>query len=117
MEGKEFGLTVSRKLNEIKARPGDVISFSAWFMAADSVAPGQLVISFEEGGQTMEYKSTPSAAYNTHPGHWQKMRVTAEVPETMSAEGQLKCYFWNPDKKKISIDDLSLETRSMHYYR
>jgi len=117
MEGQEYSLTRSRKLSDLKPQGNAVISFSAWFRATGDETKSQLVLSFEDAGQTIQWTSSPVSAWNRSPGAWQKIIITKPIPDGMPRSGEVKCYFWNPDRKKIFVDDLSLTVRDSVYYR
>jgi len=117
LENREFSLTWSKKLRELAGSGNAVISFTAWFNTSEPSSDGSLVMSFEADGRTYLYAATAVKPYNHQPGSWQKIILTKQVPEEMSGNGEVKFYFWNPDKKKIFIDDLSVTVRDTSYYR
>ena len=117
MEGQEYGITRSWKLGDLQLQGNEVFSFSAWFRTTEDATQSQLVLSFEDAGNNIQWSSSPVKAWNRHPGTWQKIIITKFIPDDMPRTGEVKCYFLNPDKKKILVDDLSFTVRDPSYYR
>ena len=117
MENKEYSLTYSRKLSGLNGPSNNVVSFSAWFNTSELSTESKLVMSFEGEGKTWLWAANPARAYNRQPGRWQKIILTKQIPEGIPPTAEVKCYFWNPGKKKVFVDDLSVTVRSPEYYR
>lgn len=117
MEDKEYGVTFSEKITGIDPKMTSIISFSAWFLASDTTSDGQLVISFENDGKPVLWTASPTKAFNRQPGQWQKIIICQHIPDELPPSGEVKCYFWNPGKKKVFVDDLSVTARDRAYYR
>ncbi len=108
----EYGPTYSNRLNKMRPdRDSLDLIVSAWVMSPDSNPGAELVISFESLKSVYEWHSTKVNAFIHKPGDWTQVVVASHIPHLPSNEDLVKIYLWNAQKKRIYIDDVSIEIR------
>jgi hypothetical protein len=108
----EYGPTYSNRLNKMRPdRDSLDLIVSAWVMSPDSNPGAELVISFESLKSVYEWHSTKVNPFMHKPGDWTQVVVASHIPHLPSNEDLVKIYLWNAQKKRIYIDDVSIEIR------
>jgi hypothetical protein len=123
----EFGGTVATQPGQMQdVRPGDWIRTSVWAYtksAEKTWIPSKLAVLVltmqDESGKTLRYRKIRVASkvgndkgnlYSSgDPDRWGEAAYFVRVPANFPANGSIKAYVWNPDREKITIDDLSVE--------
>ena len=67
----------------------------------------QLVLSFE--GETKDWSSAPLAHF-VKPGRWGQAILVKKLPAGVRPGDPVKIYVWNPGKRTVYIDDISIST-------
>jgi len=65
-----------------------------------------LVISFERENKSFGYTALNLNSGKTRPGKWDRITLSAPVPDSLQRDDLLKVYIWNPGKQVLCIDDL-----------
>lgn len=76
---------------------------------------GVLVVSFERGDSTLDYRTYPIQELLEQQNKqlvdkWETLAVWYEVPKNLQKEDRVKIYVWNPSGGDLYIDDLAVET-------
>jgi len=83
---------------------------SGWVYFPDSLGSKiNLVFSAEREGASIKWEGIDLSKLVTTTNDWQPFQVTYEIPQELPGETQLLFYIWNPEKKRIFVDDLDIQ--------
>jgi 4-amino-4-deoxy-L-arabinose transferase-like glycosyltransferase len=116
LEGREFSLTFAGDFRSMTRNRDDVVSCEVFFRTTAAAGEMKLVVTFEAGGKTYDWHAVSAGPFNRQPGSWQRIVSACAVPHDMPANGTVKCYFWNPGGKPVSVDDFTVAVRPAGYY-
>ncbi|MBN1200105.1 MAG: hypothetical protein JXA23_12180, partial [Bacteroidales bacterium] len=82
---------------------------SGWVNFPDSVySKIYLVFSAEKEGTSLKWEGIDLSTLIDKADSWQPFQVSYEIPPGMDGDTRLLFYIWNPEKKKIFVDDLDV---------
>ncbi len=127
MGTEEFGGTMATAPGEMKdVRPGDWIRISCWGYSKmsektwDIANLASLVVTLQDqGGNQIKYSQIRISTKigneqgslwgSGQPDVWGNAVFYVKVPRAFPPDGTVRTYIWNPNREKISIDDLTVE--------
>jgi hypothetical protein len=124
---EEFGALTTTKPGQMQdVRPGDYIRTSVWAYTKSAEKTwvtsklAVLVLNIQdERGKTIRNRQMKISSKvgndngnlyaSGDPDRWGEAAFFVKVPSSFPPNGFIKVYVWNPDREKITIDDLSVE--------
>jgi len=103
----EFSPGMYKKYTEVTDLNSMLISASVKVFPVEEVPKAlNLIISREQGNKVLEYYVSPSSQFSLlKPNSWATINVSGVISSS-DTNDILKVYLWNPNKKKIRMDDL-----------
>ena len=107
-EQNQFSLGINKPLKGLFKNKRTI--HAAAYINMEEGNKGCLVFTVEKEGKILFWKGA-FCNENIHSVNvWQKMVVGFTLPDTLSADSEVKIYFWNPSKSSIYVDDYMIQT-------
>ncbi len=72
-----------------------------------------MVISFENNHQSYSYTALNLNQQKLKPNHWNRVSLSAQLPEFKSPDDFMNIYIWNPGKQVFYLDDMKVDMVSI----
>jgi hypothetical protein len=102
-QSKEFITILYKNINELNLQDDNIVTAEVQIDSQDSLKDVMLVVGYESYGENTEWNGMPVKTFYTSPGKWQRIILSAKVPDERNS--LLKVYLWNPSKRNFSIGD------------
>jgi hypothetical protein len=109
---REYSATFSAKLKDIVGNKHTIINASVTATSADTSSNPLLVLSINDGEESIVWASADYKWYNNKQGEKTKIMISqllAGFDFKKHPDAELKIYVWNKNKTQVAIDDFNIE--------
>lgn len=105
----EYGSTFERTIARMQAKPGATVDVKLMAYLTDSASKAALVISLDgKNGQVFWRAWDMKPYYFDKVNQWQKVFLSAPLPDDLNNSDVLKVYVWNQRKELLYVDDVQI---------
>ncbi len=108
---QEYGPGYKKKITEVGIEKGSVVELSAVIYSEKSMEGVKLVLSVDNNGASKYWIAGDAFDYG-EPGKWSRVFLSGIIPDTVSADDEIKIYFWNTQKEDFVTDDFIMNVYS-----
>lgn len=106
---KKYNLTCKTSLKAI-GTPVKEVEITGKLRAPDKLQKASVTCSMGPAkGKKKVWRNIPLRWFQKDTAQWHSFVFTPEIKSDMDANDQLTLFFWNPDKEKLFIDNLSIK--------
>lgn len=119
-QGQEWGPALEVPLGKLISSKYIIVESSV-SVKKDSTSNGQLVMEIKDDKENIAWRSSDTKNWILANNKWQKTYFTVQLNELIKTKDlnknlTLNVYFWNSDKKPISIDNISIKIKKGNRY-
>lgn len=103
-----FGLTYKSKDMSVITEKSRTLLFSSYFLH-DSIDECELVVSINENGHNVFYKTFNLKRLLKDKNNWEKVDLTFQLPHIKSEDYEFALFIWNTGKTELYIDDFEFK--------
>ncbi len=105
----EYGWTYRADCADMKVSGNAALVVSGFFLsAADSPFEAEVVLSIQDGNNTIHYHSFSLKEWLQDSGHWAEVPMVFVLPEALPAHCKIAVYLWNRGRGELYYDDISI---------
>jgi hypothetical protein len=113
-EGQEWGPSLTIPIGEIVPNNFTIIESSISLLSDHPMMKGLLVVEINDNKKSIAWRSSDTKKWIDNSAQWQTIHYSIQLneilkPYQLTKNSVLKVYFWNQNKTRVSIDNISIK--------